>query len=208
MNKYPKIPTMWRRRAEKPRYVIEGEWADPVIEYLSGLEWVGTEKVDGMNIRVIWDGKRVEFRGRTDKAQIPAALKKVLEETFCGKTDVFRELFGEHPACIYGEGFGGKIQKVGPLYGDVRFVAFDVWTDGYWWSYPAVEYVTAEFDIPIVPVVVRGTLSEIAEFVRRGFRSAFGDVQAEGVVARPAVLVYTRRGRPVTTKIKHSDFPH
>ena len=57
----------------------------PAVEYLKDNIWQFTEKVDGTNIQVYWDGHKVEFAGRTDKAQIPSHLMERLEELFDGE---------------------------------------------------------------------------------------------------------------------------
>lgn len=49
---------------------------------LKNIQWVGTEKVDGTNIRVYWDGYRISIAGRTDKAEIPPHLYKYLSDLF------------------------------------------------------------------------------------------------------------------------------
>ena len=69
-------------------------------ETLKNIIWQGTEKIDGTNIRIHWDGRDIEFAGHTDKSQVPENLKTYLEETFL--TDemeyVFEQIFGESEA--------------------------------------------------------------------------------------------------------------
>ena len=45
---------------------------------LSGLLFQATEKVDGTNTRIIWDGYHISFGGRTEKAVIQPNLLKAL----------------------------------------------------------------------------------------------------------------------------------
>lgn len=42
---------------------------------------------------------------------------------------------------------------------------------------------------------------------RLGFKSTWGDFQAEGIVARPSVELKNRAGERIITKIKCKDFP-
>ena len=74
--KYHKIQTVYKRDpVTKYKTLLEGEYSLPEFEYLADNEWVWTEKVDGTNIRVMWDGwKKLSFGGRTDNAQIPTPL--------------------------------------------------------------------------------------------------------------------------------------
>jgi len=70
MREYPKIYGPYLRHTEGPdrNKLIEGAWSRPEIGYLADFEWHFTEKVDGTNIRVHWDGHKVEFGGRTERA--------------------------------------------------------------------------------------------------------------------------------------------
>src|SRR5699024_469734 len=84
MREYPKIYGPYKRHTEGPdrNKLIEGEWTNPVLEHLQHTTWLFAEKVDGTNIRVHWDGHKVTFGGRTDRAQIPAKLIQALIEMF------------------------------------------------------------------------------------------------------------------------------
>lgn len=57
MKEYHKIQTCFKRD-EKTKRIIEGDWTLPEFEYLKDCQWVFTEKVDGTNIRVMWNGQR------------------------------------------------------------------------------------------------------------------------------------------------------
>lgn len=56
MKTYPKIPSVFVRD-EKTHKFIDGQFRCPEFEYLQDNLWLWTEKVDGTNIRVIWDPK-------------------------------------------------------------------------------------------------------------------------------------------------------
>ena len=70
MDEYHKIKSIYERD-HNTKKLIEGKFVDETIEFLKDNIWEFTEKIDGTNIRVIWDGHRVTFAGRTDKAQMP-----------------------------------------------------------------------------------------------------------------------------------------
>ncbi len=74
MNEYHKIETLFVRDMEGTKKLIEGEYRHPLVEYLKDNIWIFTEKVDGTNVRVHWDGHTVVFGGRTDNAQMPTVL--------------------------------------------------------------------------------------------------------------------------------------
>ena len=80
---YPKINSIYKRDMSKPNApFIVGEWSEDAFEYLKDNQWEFTEKVDGTNIRVIFNGTDVMFGGKTDNAQIPSHLYNKLNELF------------------------------------------------------------------------------------------------------------------------------
>lgn len=206
MPEYHKILTIWERDEHAPgRPVIPGQWATPEFSYLQNSVWVWTEKLDGTNIRVMWDGERVRFGGRTGRAMIDARLVDHLQRIFTDSR--CREAFSG-PICLYGEGVGVGIQKGGERYcpDGVKFVLFDAWAD-VWLTRESVEALGLAFLIPIAPIVGRGTLWEAVECVQEGLCSAYGDFPFEGLVMRPRVELCDRMGRRVIAKLKVRDFP-
>lgn len=206
MKEYHKIQSIFKRD-QKGNFLI-GQYATEEIEYLADNEWEFTEKVDGTNIRVMFDGKDVTFGGKTDNAQIPAFLVTALNNSFMTieKRQLFKEKFPEG-VCFYGEGYGAKIQKGGGNYRqDQGFVLFDVLCGSWWLRRDGVEDVAKTFGVDVVPVVGRGTVNDAIEKVKNGFRSRWGDFEAEGLVLRPKVFISDRRGHRIITKVKCRDF--
>lgn len=114
MSEYHKIQTVWYRDPNnKYKTLLEGVWAKPEFEYLKDNQWVYTEKVDGTNIRVEWTAPIdiLTFEGRTKNSQIPAFLHNKLQELF--PEEFFKSLYPDVSMCLYGEGYGAKIQKGG-----------------------------------------------------------------------------------------------
>ena len=205
---YCKIPNIYKREEFGKNRLLIGEYSSDELRYLANLPWVWTEKVDGTNIRIIWDGHRVSFGGRTDNAQIPSHLVNRLNELFGGpdKEEIFEQHFGETPVILFGEGFGEKIQKGGGLYGPVDLILFDVWC-GCWLERENVEKIADYFGVRTVPVVGTGTLKEMVEYVRSHPQSKLRDAELEGVVCRPMRELLDRRGNRIIVKIKCRDFP-
>jgi len=212
MKTYHKIQTIFKRDMANKGKIIEGEYSLPEFEYLKDNSWVFTEKVDGTNIRVMWNGENVVFGGKTDNAQLPVFLLYKLQELFEGtqKKELFKNVFDyENPqVCLYGEGYGAKIQKGGGNYikGGVDFVLFDVMVSDWWLKGEDIQDIAEKLGIKIVPIIGKGTLGDMVEMTRSGFKSQWGDFQAEGIVARPEVELRTRNGDRIITKIKHKDF--
>lgn len=210
MTEYIKITTLWGREDARPHNMVIGKYAKPEFELLKDVEWTFTEKVDGTNVRVMWDGNRVMFGGKTDNAQLPTPLFYKLEELFMGQANEqkFEEIFGKDPACLYGEGYGNKIQAVGSQYkpDGVSFTLFDVKIGKLWLERHNVEDIAKKLDIDCVPVAFTGTLQEASDMVAKGFKSSYGDLTAEGLVGTPTTPLLTRRGERIITKIKHRDY--
>jgi hypothetical protein len=208
MKTYHKIPTVYQRDPlTNYRTLLPRVFATPEIEYLANCQWEWTEKVDGTNIRVMFDGERITFGGKSDNAQLPTKLLTRLEERFLPQYDRIKEAFPEG-VCLYGEGYGPKIQKGGGMYRDDQdIVIFDVKIGPWWLERKDVEQIAEDLGLDTVPVRGRGVLSEMETFVRNGFGSAWGTFPAEGVVARPLIGLAARNGQRIITKLKAKDFP-
>jgi ATP-dependent RNA circularization protein (DNA/RNA ligase family) len=207
MREYHKIQSIYKRDEVTRKFKV-GEYSLPEFEYLYNNLWHVEEKIDGTNIRVMYDGNTLTFGGKTDKAQMPVSLVNVLKETF--SLELMQFVFpSEEPmnVCLYGEGYGKGIQKGGAYLPDrVDFILFDVWINGWWLTRDAVKGISIKLDINKVPFLGTMTLKQAEELVQKGFKSTIGTCGAEGVVCRPFVDLYCRNGRRVITKIKTTDF--
>jgi len=205
---YTKIPNIYKRAEFGNNKLILGQYSSDELRFMSPLKWEWTEKVDGTNVRIIWDGYRVSFGGRTDKAQMPTHLMNRLNELFGGpdKEELFEQIFGQNPCILFGEGFGEKIQKGGGLYGSVDFILFDVFC-GIWLRRDDVEDIAQKFGIKVVPIVGWGSLDKAVEFIKSHPKSKLRDAEMEGIVCRPEIELADRRGNRMIVKIKCRDFP-
>jgi len=206
--RYPKIQAVWDRDpATNHRTLIEGSWSRPEFWWMRDLAWDWTEKIDGTNIRVEWNPEvGVMLGGRTERAQIPAVLVERLETMFA--PDKMRDRYPETAMCLYGEGYGARIQKGGGNYipDGVSFILFDIQCGGLWLERPDVLDIAASLQVETVPVVGMGSLQGAIDQARDGFPSLYGNAQAEGLVMRPHVQLFNRRGQRVMCKVKHKDF--
>ena len=209
MTLYHKIETLFERDMEGSKKLIEGKFRNECVEYLADCQWIFTEKVDGTNVRVIWDGHKVTFGGRTDNAQMPMPLMEKLKELFEGNTneELFEQKFGETQVVFYGEGYGGKIQS-GSLYKETQdFILFDVKVGDIWLERHNVEDIAESFGLDVVPVVVEGTIQDAVNYVKTKPISPIGNrKESEGLVGTPKARLMDVRGNRIIVKIKVCDF--
>ena len=210
MNTYHKIQTVFKRDPETNyKTLLLGEYSNPAFRYLEDNEWIFTEKVDGTNIRVMYQNNTITFGGKTDRAQIPAELVTKLNETFLPQIEKFHELFSDGPICLYGEGYGKKIQKVGGRYLPYQdFVLFDIKIGKWWLQRNDIKDVANKLGIRVVPTIGAGSLYDLVDLVSRGFNSTWGLFTAEGIVARPEVELFDKNGSRIITKLKYKDFQY
>lgn len=211
MREYHKINTLFKRDMEsKNKRLIIGEYSTPEFEYLKDNVWVFTEKIDGTNIRVIWDytNKDITFKGKTDNANIPANLFKELTLMF--KPEKLEEVFSDSDVCLYGEGYGAKIQNGGNYISNGNdFILFDIRIGEWWLKREDVIGIAHALSISYVPTINVGTLDDLVSLVKTGFKSQVAqnnDFIAEGIVARPKIELKARNGERIITKLKYRDF--
>ena len=211
MNEYHKIKNIYERD-HNTKKLIEGKFTDETIEFLKDNIWQFTEKVDGTNIRIIWDGHKVSFAGRTDKAQMPAELSNLLFEWFGGEENeqLFEQKFGSTPVIFYGEGYGKGIQNGEFYYDKQDFILFDVKINDNWQPRESVEDIANYFQINVVPIVLEGTLNDAVEYIKKKpFSKIAQEVYVmEGIVGRPKIELNDRCSNRVIVKIKVNDFEY
>lgn len=230
---YPKIETLYERDMDtfKVNPVV---LKNPVYGIIK--TWQFTEKIDGTNIRCIWEPlacpeghsvnaahkfcsgcgveltekipmSRLTFGGKTDSAQIHADLIRHLYATVT--VDSMRAVFPETKAVLYGEGYGAGIQKGGDYSDTKKFILFDVLVGGEWWlNWNNTCDVAAKLGLDTVPYFGEMTLSEATDIVRNGFRSRLngGKAQAEGLVGRTVEALFDKKGARLIVKLKTKDF--
>lgn len=125
---------------------------------------------------------------------------------------------------LFGEGYGPKIQNGGNYRSTQDFVLFDVKIGDFWLDRANVDDIASKLGIDSVPVIGYGTLYDAIAIVENGFSckaniknvnrhgehdrliSTWGNFEAEGIVARPMVPLFNRKGERIITKIKGVDF--
>ena len=201
MEPYHKIENIFERDVETHKLII-GAWKDPVFAYLAENDWNVTEKIDGTNIRVMWDGETITFGGRSDNAQMPSPLVVRLNELFPPGL-----MASYSPStCLYGEGYGAGIQKGGAYLDHQDFILFDVKVGDYFLAAEDTRSIAEALSLHHVPQLGAMSLTDAVLMVESGLQSALREGMAEGIVARPRVELRTRYNSRLIAKIKDVDF--
>lgn len=217
---YHKINSAFKRDTSIPgNPVIQFEWSQPEFDYLQYTPWHWTEKIDGTNIRLFWNGKVVTVGGRTNNAQIPAKIIAAIRDMGLLDTKIWEAkwpLVDEaHPersnpqVTLFGEGYGAGVQKGGGNYrSDVSFILFDVRVGSIWLSRENVQNVAEGFGIEEVPSYAMMSPVLMWDHIThdRLTSSRFPDAPLEGVVGTPVVPLLTRSGSRVVMKMKQRDW--
>lgn len=207
--KYHKINSLFKRdMTKKDKPLIIGDFSQPEFDMLYDAPWFFTEKIDGTNVRLLWDGEGFTIGGRTDKAQLPPALINHLNAIL--DAERFKSEFGDTRVVLYGEGFGGKIQAnsgYAKRFKEETFACFDIFINGFWLSPVAVSNLCTKLEIGRVPLSTLG-LSAPRFVVEHcdGQKSGYGDFESEGVVGTPKCGLLQRNGKRIIVKIKWNDF--
>jgi ATP-dependent RNA circularization protein (DNA/RNA ligase family) len=213
---YHKINSLYKR--DEKGKIITGDFSLPEFEYLFDNKWEVTEKIDGTNMSYYWDGHDLEIHGKTTAAQIPSHLLGKMKSLIT--KEMMNEIFpkgydsegNEMPfqVIIYGEGYGMKIQKGGNyIKNDVSFRVFDININGYWLDRDSVEDICSKLNLELAPLLGIMTLKEAEDLVKNTFKSTIAenkDYQAEGVVCKPIVPLYSKNGKRIIVKIKSVDY--
>jgi RNA ligase. len=186
MEEYQKISNIFKFD-EKYRTILG---INEPFNTLKDIIWQGTEKIDGTNVRIYWDGHSITVAGRTDKSQFNKGLKTYLDTLFLSTEMeyVFEQMFGNKEVYLFGEGYGAKIQADGELYSPTpKLIIFDIKIDGYDLDRENVNRIAKELGLDSVPVICEGTLEKIIEFVSRRQMSTIGNHlhEMEGLVLVP-----------------------
>lgn len=213
---YPKIPTVYERDMEGTKLLRIGVYSSPTLEVLSNIEWVSTEKFDGTNVGIVWDGHDITFQGRTEKSAFSAVQYKFLEDTFKNEEteQIFEQMFEDRPVVLFGELVGKGIQKAGQFYcsDGLRFIPFDLLLaeqgdkPEIWANHGVFGLFCAGLNLHPAPEVFSGSLFDAVAHVNNLPSSSLGPVVMEGLVMRPKVELRDNQGKRVICKIKAEDF--
>lgn len=210
METYHKIDTLFTFNTETKRY--DPVYFNKIAAYLQRADWLCTEKVDGTNMRVEWDGHRVSWNGATDKSELTPEMQELMQSTFGESEIIFEQTFGGKPVMLFMECYGGKIQG-GAYGGKERLIGFDVKVNGIYLDRTIIKDIFAKFGVPVVNTFVAKLNELIASMAHQIMANKVptsplcekGKTPIEGYVCTPIVRLYDHQGNRVIVKVKYRD---
>lgn len=218
MIEYPKIYGPFKRCTDKGpdrNKLITGNWSSEEFAALAYHPWVWTEKVDGENIRIHWDGHKVTFGSRVipdikthPEAKISAQFISILDDLF--PEEVMESLFGASSFTLFGESYGAGIKSGGNYRPDMAFVLFDVFSHGeqhqLFLKPDATQDIADKLGIDHVPTLEQKWCPlDAIHVIREGYVSSKWGAPLEGIVGKPVGDFLSRRGERIAMKVKTKD---
>ncbi|NCD07793.1 MAG: hypothetical protein EOL97_16915 [Spirochaetia bacterium] len=207
MKEYHKIETLFKFNGETKKYT--NELYNKNVELLKDNQWLFTEKIDGTNLRIYWDGHKLQYGGRTNNAQFSKDQIEFIEERLTNENieTIFEQKFQDVEVYVFGELFGVKIQN-GGLYTNGKgldFKVFDIEIDGVTLTYDSMTKLANELNYQYVPLVIIGTIDCAINYVLTHYTSTFSNAELEGLVGKPIGDFRDRLGKRIVVKIKRKD---
>ncbi len=174
------------------------------------MECYAMEKIHGTstNIQYIHEDKKLKFFAGGCKHETFVNIfnqEKLLEKI---------DLLGiDEDFIIYGEGYGGKCQRMSATYGkELKFVAFDVFVGGRFLNVPDAERIVKFLGLEFVDYVKTTTDIESLDKEKtkhsiQAIRNGLGEgKEREGIVIKPLVESLDRFGKRLIVKHKNDSF--
>jgi len=209
MKEYHKIETLWKFNSETHKY-HHGEFYNRNVEILQNNLWTFTEKIDGTNFRIIWDGHKLTYGGRTNKAIFSKEQIQFIEERLINEyiETTFEQIFKEKEVYVFGELYGNGIQKGGGLYTNgngLSFKVFDIMIDEIFLTFDNAKELSSGLGYDFVPFVMVGNIQQGIDYVLQNEKSTFSNAKLEGLVGKPVGDFKDRLGKRIVAKIKRRD---
>jgi hypothetical protein len=165
------------------------------------------EKIHGTSAHVGWkDGQLYFYSGGAKNEEFIALFDhEALEQAF--------KDFGAEEVVVYGEAYGGKMQRMRETYGDeLRFIAFEVKINEKWCTVPAADAIAQKLGFEFVhweeTFTDVDTLDKLrdAPSVQARRNGITEDKPREGIVLRPPFEVTLNNGGRLMAKHKSDAF--
>jgi hypothetical protein len=183
------------------------------------------EKIDGTSAHIHYNAAHTDATGAQHPAKLTFFSGGANHETFTKLFDATAlmakfEAMGHSSVVVFGEAYGGKIQKMSETYGkDLKFVAFDVKMCSkpelgeYWLEVPGAESIAKQLGLDFVayervPATAEALNAERDRPSRQAIKNGMGEHIAEGIVVRPLMELRhkTEDGGRIIAKHKRPEF--
>ena len=154
-------------------------------------ECYALEKIHGTSAHISYDSEKPEGQQLTffsGGAKHEEFVKIFDQEYLLNKI----KAVGYTKFTLYGEAYGGKMQKMAGTYGPtLKFIAFDVWVAERWLEVPRAEQYATNLGLEFVhykrvPATIEALDAERDAFSVQAIRNGCGDDKLrEGIVCRP-----------------------
>lgn len=201
---YHKIPSVFKRdpRTEYKTFLF-GKYTRKEFRQLKDSPWVGTEKIDGTNVRLYKSGR---IAGRTHKATFNIVVLEKLEQY----SAILQQSDLPEDTVLYGEGYGCDIRSGDHYIADGNdFVLFDVMIAGTFQLRNSVEEIAEKLGIKVAPILATHSLVTWVELISKGeYMDSLlhPGVKNEGVILKPQDESYNGKQQRIITKLKFKDF--
>ena len=184
-------------------------YREPELEYLAKNPWTYKRKLNGENMRVLWDGDQAIWNGRTNNFTPNRETTEYMNSTFA--EEIFEEKFGrDKQVLLFGERMAPGAQGNELGLEKTEFVLFDVKIANVWLEPESVRAIAEYFRLRTCYDFMRSidkarnyteSLEKLIELCSVGDFSEW-----EGIVAIPATGVFNRKGERIICKIKNQDY--
>lgn len=175
-------------------------------------ECYALEKIHGTSAHVSCSNEGIKFfsGGATYELFVTLFDKEALAQRF---SDMFSVQLMDRKVTVYGEAYGGKLQRMSNTYGpNLKFVVFDVQVGESWLPVPHAEKVANNLGLEFVHYEKVPTTLEELDRVRdqesiQAIRNGVGPGKMrEGVVLRPLIELKKNNGDRIIAKHKGKNF--
>ena len=171
-------------------------------------ECYALEKVHGTSAHISWKSEQDKVLFMSGGMEHDTFVKLFDEGSLKEK---FKEMF-DCDVTVFGEAYGGKVQKMSKTYGiDPQFIVFDVKVGETWVNVPNAEDIAKKLGLEFVPYDKTSTELEALNALRDkdsevGVRRGCPGQMREGVVLRPLEELKRSNGKRIITKHKRDEF--
>ena len=172
-------------------------------------ECYAMEKIHGTSAYISFKNGRVSFfaGGGDHKTFLALFDKEFLSQKFLEVSPPDKSVL------IYGEFYGGKLQRMRETYGDIqKFIVFEVKIGDAWLNVPNAEKFVKNFNLEFVhykriPATIEEIEAQMLAPSVQAVRNGMGENKArEGVVLRPIEEVVKNNGERIIAKHKNPIF--